>query len=185
MIRVVYATLVGLLGAAVVHLAIVFALPLVSTSTPWTKIAGATQPGQPIVLAAGLSSASETPAIDGFDPYFVASACRYDLDTGAFVIRAQGGLPLWTVSVNDSRGTAFFSANDRIVAGNGLELVVVDAGQQRVLRQDAPAELQNAIIVPAGDPYGFVVVRGFVPDASWAQQGEALASSLECAPIPF
>lgn len=185
MTRAIYATLVGLLGAMLVHLSIVLALPYVSQNTPWTRLAETAELNRATVLAGTNQPDVAVPAADGLDPYFVAAACRYDLSTGALAVTTQGGLPLWTVAVSNSLGTTFFSANDRIVAGDRLELVIVDAGQERFLRQSVPAQVQNAIVVPASDIAGYVVVRGFVPNASWALQGEAFTASLTCNPIAF
>ncbi|MCR9120700.1 MAG: hypothetical protein NXH91_00320 [Phyllobacteriaceae bacterium] len=185
MTRFVYATLVGLVGAAVVHLIIVFLLPLVSANTPWNRIAGLTETNAPYRLPASMAGATFGNGVHGPDPFFETIVCRYDLDNGAAHLRSTARVPLWTVNLYDSLGTGFFSANDRLAAGQRLDLAVLDASQLRFVRQSTPAELAGAIIAPADDPRGFAVVRVFVPDETWTGISARFADALECRSLEF
>lgn len=82
-------------------------------------------------------------------------------------------------------GPAFFSANDRLAAGQRLDLAVLNASQLRFVRQSTPTELAGAIIAPADDPRGFAVVRVFVPDETWTGISARFADALECRSLEF
>lgn len=183
MTRLLYATLVGLVGAAVVHLSVIFLLPLVSIDTAWNRIAAVTAEHVPYQPGDGREALAAGPY--GPDPFFATVICRYDLRGGALHVRSNGLAPLWTVGIHDSLGTVIFSANDRLVAGRQLDLAVVDASQLRFVRQNAPPELANAIIAPAARPTGFVVVRLFLPDPTWNRVIENFADGLACEPLDF
>ena len=185
MIRLVHATIVGLVGAALVHLSVIFLLPLLSASTAWNQIAARTAENAPASLQESIDTDPARTGGNGPDPFFETAVCRYDLRDGALRVRASGDAPLWTVGVHDSLGTVVFSANDRIVAGRRLDLAVVDANQLRFVRQNAPAELTDAFIAPAGRPTGFVLVRAFRPDASWSAVIDRFIDGLACETLQF
>lgn len=183
MMRLLYATLVGLVGAAVVHLSVIFLLPLVSTDTAWNRVAAQTAEHDPYQPGDRRDALGAGPY--GPDPFFATVICRYDLRNGALHVRSPGQAPLWTVGIHDSLGTVIFSANDRLVAGRQLDLAVVDASQLRFVRQNAPPELADAIVAPAARPTGFVVVRVFRPDPTWDSVIERFIDGLTCEPLGF
>lgn len=185
MIRLIYATLVGLVGAAVVHLAVVLLLPLLSASTAWNQVAEQTTANEPLRLAARERAIQFGSGPGGADPFFATSICRFDLRDGAFRVRSTGNAQLWTVGVHDNLGTLIFSANDRIVTGRRLDLAVVDASQLRFIRQNAPTELADAIVAPAERPMGFVIVRAFRPDPSWSAVIDRFVDGLSCESLDF
>jgi len=55
----------------------------------------------------------------------------------------------------------------------------------RLVRHNAPDVLTNALIVPADDARGFVVIRVFVPDQSWAPVVERFIDSMTCQNLNF
>lgn len=183
MMRLFYATLIGLVGAGVVHLAVIFLLPIASSDTAWNRVFAATEQNEPFRLEGGLATLGA--GAYGPDPFFVTSICRYDLRNGALRVRSAGSAPLWTVGIHDSLGTMIFSANDRLVAGRRLDLAVVDASQLRFVRQNAPPELANAIIAPANRPTGFVVVRAFRPDPTWSPMVDRFVDDIVCESLGF
>ena len=185
MIRFAYATLSGLLGAVFVHLAIVFLLPQMSVNTAWRIVTAATAENVPYAVSRGFGSAPISAFAADIDPFFETAICRYDLRDGALHVRSDDELPIWTLSVKDGLGTSFFSANDRIAASGRLDLVVLDQRQLQLLRQNTVPDLADAIIVPASQTTGFVVVRGFVPDPSWQAAADQFVDGLVCRTVGF
>ena len=185
MTRFVYATAVGLVGALLVHLAIVFLLPLLSEQAVFNKLAERVVLDRPAPLETLIDGEDASPPVDMLDPFFQTAICRFDLSRGGLLVRANGRLPFWSVSVFDSRADSFFSANDRITAGQRLDLAVLDAGQMRYARQNEPENLATAVIAAADSPQGFVVVRGFVPDESWRAVAAAFFDALQCGSLDF
>lgn len=176
MIRFAYATLVGLLGAVLVHLAVILLLPLLSSGTAWNTVSSMGADGQPVEL-----DPARQPRLAGsLDPLFRTYACTYDLAEGAFRLRSDIRVPLWTVGVHNTRTTAFFSANDRIAARQRLDIAVVNDFQLRIVRQETPDEFAGSIIAPTQEEQGYVIVRVFAPDATWEPVVERFAASLTC-----
>ncbi len=184
MIRLIYATIVGLIGAGVVHLAIVFLLPWLSANTAWNAVAAMTIENEPLEIRSSGDPRAEA-LTRGLDPYFRKIVCRYDLSSGAARIYATERTPLWTASVHDPIGASFFSLNDRISVGKLLDLTVVNSRQLRFVRQNTPDVLSNSVVVPADGERGFVVVRVFVPDDSWDPVANRFVASIACDTLEF
>lgn len=185
MMRFLYATIVGLVGAILVHLCVIFLLPLQSSNTAWNRVAAQTVQNRFVPLDDLSGAAPLHVGGQRLDPFFQTAVCRYDLRDGALRVRSSGGAPLWTVGVHDNLGAVVFSANDRIVAGRRLDLTVVDTNQLRFVRQNAPPDLADAIIAPASRSLGFVVVRAFRPDASWSAVVDRFLDELVCETLNF
>ena len=181
MIRLLYTTIVGLTGAVVVHLVIILLLPLLATGTAWNTVSSLDSDGRPFELDPG-----EQPRLAAsLDPLFRTFACTYDLAEGAFQMRSDVKVPLWTVGVHNTRTTAFFSANDRIAARQRLDIAVVNDFQLRIVRQETPDEFAGSIIAPSEEDQGYVIVRVFAPDATWTPVVERFAADLSCRYVVF
>jgi uncharacterized membrane protein len=176
LLRVFYASCVGLIGALVAHLVIIFLLPVVSTTTAWAYVQNNLEIGQ----LTEITGTEGINAIAGIDPASRALICSFDLADGAMTITASGASPFWSVSVHNSRGDILFSANDRIVSNGQLDLAVANDQQIRAIRQQLPDELAQSIIVNAKDNAGFVMLRILQPDESWKPVSDALIEGSAC-----
>ncbi|MFZ2101676.1 MAG: DUF1254 domain-containing protein [Oricola sp.] len=179
-----YATLVGLVGAALVHLAIVLMLPQLSANDVWRQIQAETKPYVPARLDRS-GNGIDIAAARSLDPMFAAIACRYDLNDGPLLVTAPGNGDFWSVAVFDDYGRILFSANDRIVAADGLGLVVALPLQLRVLQQTPRAEMADTISTESNRAEGFVVVRLFRPDETWEPVAEDFLRRVECKAVPL
>lgn len=184
MARFLYTTLVGLVGAALVHLAIVLLLPHLSANDAWRQLESRAEPYTPLRLD-NASNGAAISAARTLDPMFAVMACRYDLADGVFSITAPGNSDFWSVAVFDDFGRILFSANDRIVASGDLDLVVALPLQMRALQQSPRAEYANAILTEAERSEGFVVVRVFRPDGTWEPSAEEFIGNVECGAHPL
>lgn len=179
--KIVYATLIGLFGAALVHLVIVLLLPRLSDNDAWRQLQAKT----PLYEAVRLDGDTDRfPAAQSLDPLFAVFACRYDLSDGVFSITAPGNAEFWSVAVFDDSGTIVFSANDRIAASDSLNLGVALPPQIRTLQQDPLPALDDAIVTPSQRREGFVVMRVFRPDRSWEPVVDRFIAETRCEPIP-
>lgn len=182
MARFFYATIIGLLGAALVHLAIVLMLPRLSSNDLWEQMEAATTPYQPLrldTMSPPLTAAATR------DPQLALVACRYDLADGVFMIKASGRVKLWMVAAFDDRGNVVFSGNDRIAASEKLDLAIATDFQIRTIKQDLPESLSNSIVASADRRMGFAVVRVYRPDASWTPIVDDFISHIRCEPVPL
>jgi uncharacterized membrane protein len=172
-----YAILVGLVGAGIVHIAILLMLPSFSERDAWSKLAASAEPYAVTRLAqaAGRPSVLRSP-----DPFFNAIACRFDLGEGIAHLAAEGSVPFWSASVYDRNGQNIYSFNDRTSADGTLDFVIATPLQMTEMRKNLPAEFETSVFVEADIGEGIVVIRSFVPDASWKPVISGYLDSVSC-----
>lgn len=177
MMRAVYILVLGAVGAAIVHIAILVLLPVLSERDAWARLATEGELRQPVRLDPSVE-ASPVPLAD---PFFRGSGCRFDLhEHGVLHVTAGAGVPFWSVSVYDRRGYTLHSFNDRTAAGGRLDLAVATSAQLTELRRDLPDALARAIFVEVDHPQGMVVVRAFRPDPTFEPVVESFLDSIAC-----
>jgi uncharacterized membrane protein len=176
---IAYALLLGVVGAGIVHIAILLLLPLFSERDAWSRLATA---ADPYVMTAADGSDGRTPTVEAPDPFFRASACRFDLQDGPVRLKADGGVPFWSASIYDRGGQNVYNFNDRTAADGALDFVVVTPTQMIDMRKDLPADMESSVFVEADIDEGIVVVRAFAPDDSWTSTIATYLRSIACAP---
>ncbi|EKF19789.1 DUF1254 domain-containing protein [Nitratireductor pacificus] len=174
--------LLGVFGAAMVHISILFLLPVYSERDVWAALAARADlyTAVPLRHSAGGTDA-ERPFID--NPLFEASVCRFDLSTGMTRIVASGRVPFWSISVYDRDGLNVFSLNDRSAQQRVLDVLVADPPQMLELRNGLPETLAQSVLVQADVTEGMALVRVFVPDESWRGAVSAFLDSMSCTPV--
>ena len=159
-----HALILGVVGAGIVHIAVLFLVPEFSERDAWSRLAMASDLYRMTRLDA---EAGGAPVVKSVDPMFYAAACRFDLADGLVRIKAPGDVPFWSASVYDRNGHNIYSFNDHNANGEKLDTVVLTPAQMIDVRRDLPEDLQGAIFVEAPIEEGIFVVRAFVPDESW------------------
>ncbi|MDX8440419.1 DUF1254 domain-containing protein [Mesorhizobium australafricanum] len=159
-----HALILGILGAGIVHIVVLFLVPEFSERDAWSRLAMASDLYRMTRLDA---EAGGAPVVKSVDPLFYAAACRFDLADGLVRIKAPGDVPFWSASVYDRNGHNIYSFNDHNANGEKLDAVVLTPAQMIDVRRDLPEDLQGAIFVEAPIEEGIFVVRAFVPDESW------------------
>jgi len=159
-----HALILGLLGAGIVHIVVLFLVPEFSERDAWSRLAMASDLYKMTRLDA---EAGGAPVVKSVDPLFYAAACRFDLADGLVRIRAPGDVPFWSASVYDRNGHNIYSFNDHNANDEKLDAVVLTPAQMIDVRRDLPEDLQGAIFVEAPIEEGIFVIRAFVPDESW------------------
>lgn len=177
MLRVLYAVVIGLFGAAIVHIVILMMLPQFSDRDAWSRLAMSADLYRIVRIDA---AAGETPIVKSIDPLFYAAACRFDLSEGIVHVQSPGNSPFWSVSVYDREGQNIYSFNDRTAESRALDFVVLTSAQMIELRKALPEDLAKSIFVEAALNEGIVVVRGFVPDQSWRQSVAGFLDGIAC-----
>lgn len=177
MLRLLYVVLVGLVGAGIVHIAVLLLLPVVSERDAWSRLS---QAGGLYTVAPLYGAQADRRVLRSADPLFQAVACRFDLADGIAHIRGVGHLPYWSVSVYDRGGRNIYSFNDRSSSVGMLDLVVLTPAQMLEVRKDLPEAYAESVFVEAEIGEGIAVVRGFVPDASWSPTVARQLGSLAC-----
>lgn len=177
MLRLLYAILLGIVGAGIVHIAVLFLLPTLTQRDAWSRLADAAELYS--VTPADGSDGSQ-PVVEVPDPLFKAATCRFDLDDGPVRVTAEGTVPFWSASIYDRSGENVYNFNDRTAAGSALDFVVVTPAQMIEMRKELPVELESSIFVEADVGEGIVIVRAFTPDESWASIISTYLKSMTC-----
>ncbi|BCH26025.1 DUF1254 domain-containing protein [Mesorhizobium sp. L-8-10] len=176
-IRLLHALVLGLVGAGIVHIAILLLLPVVSERDAWSRLA---RSGDLYAVVRASGGAGDRRVLRLTDPFIEAVACRFDLGDGIARIRAAGHVPFWSVSVYDRNGTNVYSFNDHATVDGNLDILVLTPMQMVELRKDLPPEFQSSIFVEADIEEGIVVVNSFVPDPSWKPAISAYLKGATC-----
>ncbi|MEO3998542.1 DUF1254 domain-containing protein [Mesorhizobium sp. CAU 1732] len=163
MTRIVHAILLGLIGAGVVHIAVLLMVPSYSERDAWSAISQQSN----YYTVTRLDPPGSAPLIGSLDPLFSAVACRFDLTEGVVRLHGTGSAPYWSISVYDRTGQNIFSLNDRSSSQGALDFVIADDVQMVELRNALPAAFDRSVFVEANIEEGIVVARAFVPDESW------------------
>lgn len=177
MTRLVHALLLGVLGAGIVHVAILFLLPVYTERDAWTQLSRLGEPYEAMRLDE-TSGAAEVPTVG--NPFFEAAICRFDLEEQPLHVHAEGRSAFWSMSVYDGTGQNVFSLNDGTATDGRLDFVVLTPAQMPVLRNALPAEFERSIFVETDTGEGIVLVRVFVPDESWRTQVVSYLDSMSC-----
>lgn len=182
MFRLVHAVILGLIGAGVVHIVVLFLMPEMSPRDAWSRLA---EDGGLYAMTPYHSDSSLAGQSGVADPYFQAAACRFDLTDGIIHLAQDRAVPFWSASVYDRQGHNIYSLNDRTAQNGLLDLVVLTPGQMVDLRKSPLQEMEQAIFVETPITEGIIVVRGFQPDESWNRQVSEFLGGLDCAAEPI
>ncbi len=180
MLRLLVAILTGLLGAGVVHIAVLLLVPQFSERDAWSRLAMAAGPYRTVRID---PQAGQAAMVHSLDPLFQAAACRFDLREGMLHIRAPGRVPFWSASVYARSGENLYSLNDRTSEGGVLDFVVLTPAQMIEMRKQMPEEFRASLFVETSLDEGIVVIRSFVPDPSWRPTVTKFLADLTCEPL--
>lgn len=177
MLRLLYALLIGIVGAGIVHIAVLLLLPQFSERDAWSSLAEQADFYKAVRIDAGDGS---SPVVKAVDPLFHAAACRFDLVDGPVHLSAPGNVPFWSVSIYNRAGQNVYSFNDRATDKGVLDFVVLTSAQMIEVRKAVPEDYQRAIFVQVPVSEGMVVVRSFVPDPTWEESTAEFLTRLAC-----
>lgn len=187
------ALLIGLVGAGLVHIAVVFMVPRVSDNSAWSRLSALGEYFEVVRIAprrdasrvAGVA-ASGVPRDDfAFaDPAFVVASCRFALDDGPVEITANGTIDnFWSASIYDSRGGNLYSINDRAAIGGVVNLVVGTAQQIEDVRATALLENSPALPVIVDVLRGYMTLRVLIDEESKRPAADSFLQTIACVPI--
>jgi len=162
--KLIYAVLLGLFGAGIVHIVVLLLVPDFSERDAWSQLAIGSDLYRMMRFDA---EAGGPPVVKSVDPLFFAAACRFDLGDGMVQVTASGRVPFWSVSVYDRNGHNVYSFNDHSATDGRLDTVVLTPAQMIEVRKELPEDFAGSIFVEAPISEGIVVIRSFVPDESW------------------
>ncbi|GGD93898.1 membrane protein [Aureimonas endophytica] len=189
MFKAVIALIVGLVGAAIVHIAVIFAMPWVASNNSWGRLArlGAlfdvvridpqlTAPPEGVGPPAG-SLRHEFPFVD---PAFLTASCRFSLAEGPVRLRSDVSTSFWSASIYSRRGDNLYSINDRSAVGGRFDLLVGSADQLGDAKAASPDPNETTIPVEFSEGSGSLTIRALVDGESMQPEVEAFLRGLSC-----
>ena len=186
--KLILAVLIGVVGAGLIHIAVIFTMPDVAKRNGWSRLADIGGPEQVVrvealttnpdpALAAANSPAGEFAFVD---PAFMTAGCRFSLAEGPVRIHALDvGKAFWSASIYNRRGDNLYSINDRSAVDNAFDLMV-GTKQQLVdmsASEDAP---KTQIPVEVEMTEGYMTIRVLVDEASKRPEIDDFVSSIRC-----
>jgi uncharacterized membrane protein len=179
MLRLLYAILLGLVGAALVHIVVLVLVPSFSSNDAWTRLAAQANLYHAIPFTAETGG---DPVAKSVDPLFRAAACRFDLGEGFVHLKTDGRVPFWSVSIYDRSGENLYSLNDRVALKRNLDIVVITPADLIELKKNLPEELSGSVFVETEIGEAIAVVRAFVPNDTWLPTVASFLGGLSCSP---
>lgn len=176
MAKLLHAVVLGLVGAGVVHIAVLLMVPHFSVSDAWSVLSAQGN----YYTFVRIAPPGKQPIVRSLDPSFDAVACRFDLREGAVRISGSASVPYWSISVYDRAGQNVFSFNDRSASQGLVDFVVATPVQMVDLRNALPPEFSRSVFVEADIAEGIAVVRLFAPDDSWEPRVTSYLKNLDC-----
>lgn len=181
MLKVLFAILTGLVGAALLHLVIILALPYFSEKDAYTRVLA--EGGRHVFHR--LPDTRDRAGLMQDDPFMEVSVCAYDISQGPIRVYAQGDVPFWSLGIYDAASNEVFSINDRTSAAGILDVVLATPAQLTLLRKALPEAIEQSILVETQQADGYVVLRTMVPQQSFAPGASTFLSEAVCAPFEW
>ena len=174
MARILHLLLLGLVGAAIVHIAILLLVPRYSDKNAWSHIEALGDAYRFYRLD------QESGVLSNPDPLIAQAACRFDLADGPVQIATRGAPPFWSLSIYAPNGDNLYSLNDNVSTEQALDLIIADSVGIAGLRADGRQNDSRTILVEQNIGEGAVILRAFVPDASWRGQVQHFFENASC-----
>ena len=185
---------VGLVGALLVHIAVIAAMPRVAEHNAWGRFANL-GPMDAVVRVDPLRSAgpgtigavagSDRQNFAFVDPAFVTASCRFSLAGGPVRMTAGAAqTTFWSASIYSRGGDNLYSINDRSAVDGAFDLLVGTAEQIVDVNAATVSDDQQATIPVEVDlTEGYMTIRVLVDQESERPSVEAFVGSLRCQPL--
>lgn len=178
MLKILLAIVIGLVGAALLHLVIILSLPHFSDRDAYSRVFAKGEPFTFHILeekpdAAGLAQE---------DPFLETAVCSFDTEERPLRLMAGSGVPFWSLAVYDTASNEIFSINDRTSSGGKLDVIIATPLQATALRKAMPEGLSQSILVETSQVQGYAVLRAMAPQPSYRSTALQLLSTATCLP---
>lgn len=174
---IVFAVLVGILGAAALHILIILAVPGFTGNDAYTRIA---ELGEPQHFYPLRNEPSPDGGLVNDDPGMRIAVCALSVTDRPVRLFAPAGVPFWSIGLFDSAANEVFSMNDRTAVAGALDVVVATPIQLNAIRKTLPEELSRSILVEMADEDGYAVLRTFVPTATMEEAAYFFLGNAGC-----
>lgn len=178
--RAAYVGLLGLVLAAIVHLASMLALPSFAAQNADARLAAFADRHVVKLLPAALPGPNPLPFRD---PATATAVCRYDLASGPVRVQANAGEIFLSMGFHRSMGGVFYALTDRSAVRGLMDVVIVTQPQLEALQNNDPEdEPVRELRLVSPDRTGFVILRALAPENGAAADAEAHLRTAQCRP---
>ena len=192
--RLALSVFIGLVGALLVHIAVIGVMPRLAEHNAWGRFANL-GPMDRVVRVDPLRSSGPDPLsiqpgseLQNFafvDPAFVAASCRFSLASGPVRMTAAAlQTAFWSASIYARNGDNLYSINDRSAVDGAFDLLVGTTDQ--IVDVNAAVGADSAattIPVEVDLAEGYMTIRVLVDQESERPSVEAFVDSLRCQPV--
>lgn len=170
------ALVIGLVGAALIHIVVILSLPMWTGKDAWTRVTALGAQNRFYALA----NEPNMTGLSNDDPHIRTAVCRFDISEGPVRVVASGDVPIWTLSAYDTAADETYSMNDRSAIGTGVNVAFVTPAQMLQQRREMPPTLESAVLVELPEPEGYVALRAISPLPSQERAARAFLSNAAC-----
>lgn len=171
-----FAIVVGLVGATLLHIVIVLALPQFTGRDAYTRVLDLLEMDSFFALSAEPGPTG----LRNSDPFLRTAVCSFSVADAPTRFIARGSVPFWSLSVFDSGSNEVFSMNDQTAVNGNLDLVVATPIQLVELRKSPPEALAQSIMIEMEDEDGYAVLRALAPLDSFDEEVRDFFTESSC-----
>jgi uncharacterized membrane protein len=180
------AILVGLVGAGIVHIAVILSIPGQADNDAWSRLSRLGPEFATVRIGFAEPEgdrASGSPA--GFvfvDPAFIDIACRFSVEDGPVRLFSDDRTRFWTASIYARNGDNLYSISERVALEGRLDLLVGTAEQLDLARIEGSSSTIPTVPVAVAGEEGYLTVRALVAAESERPFVDRFARSVTCRP---
>ncbi|MBO3759405.1 DUF1254 domain-containing protein [Ciceribacter sp. L1K22] len=174
--QILMAIVTGLVGAAVLHIVIILALPHFTGKDAYTRVRAEGAANRFHLL----DDSPDRIGLSNLDPFVKTAVCHFDTTERAARLVSPANAGFWSLAIYDRSSNEVFSMNDRTSLDGVLDVVVASPVQVARLRKAPPDGLASAIIVELPTQAGYAVLRTLAPQASLEAGAAAFLAEAGC-----
>jgi len=177
--KLLYAVLLGLIGAVLVHLTVLLLILPYSGSALWTRLSRETTAYRFVTLPA------DNPVSKTADPFFRLKLCRFNLEESPAHLAAAGDVPFWSLSIYTQKGENIYSINSNTAPDNVLNMIAVNPLEIMDFKHNMPEAYIGAAVAALNSSNNFAILRALLPSADWQKQVEDFFAGAKCERIDY
>lgn len=170
----------GVVGAGIVHISAVLALPRVAPMNAWSRLAAFAPENAMAVLPPATPGKQVMPLMA---PDIRYAACRYSLADGPVRMRLNVLDDLWSIAFYDKVGDNFYTLRGNDLRRQQANLVIATA-EQRIAEAsaDAPEGADDIVLVTSAVTEGIALIRAPLQSPGYAERADAALATAACQP---
>ena len=175
----IFAILVGLVGAALLHIVIILVLPRFTGNDAYSRVLGLFEMDSFFPL----SAAPGPTGLANEDPFCALPSAVFRWSAARCGSSPRGDIPFWSLSVYDADSNEVFSMNDQTAVNGELDLVMATPIQLVDLRKTPSESLAQSIMVEMPEEDGYAVLRALAPTDSFEETVRNFLAESSCEPF--